>query len=882
MRDHMRSRGSVERVEGEMKRTNGRKSWAWLGALCLLGLGLVNDGTVEGQAEHRTAGEGPAPLVEALEIEGGPGVYRASKDGVAKAPAHPPIGQIPPVRMRTEATGGKASGPGSGIFHDPRTGKTTVAPADFGAAARVLEQGGGYKGADGGSGEEELPATMNGDMSIVANPGRADHPWRMNVKLVLRFGNSYGVCSGTMRDVATVLTAGHCIFDFGGAGWVDEVWVYPAWDGAGDITPAPTFAGHYGWGRGTAWASWTGWTQNGDWNYDLGVIAIDRAVGALTGWFGWQWGGDCDSYWLAQTVHNASYPAESCGSPGLHNGRDMTYWFGSFDSCPDVNRIRLTTVPGCYNAIWGGQSGSGVYRVEGDNRYVHAITSTSNRSTNATYTRQWESWVDYTQTDFIPNWGRGAAFDLEPLDMRAGPAAIPAGGSTNLLNHLAANRSNATANDTWRFNVYLSSNDNITATDTLLSQQQYNWNFGAVSSVRLSMAQVTIPADTPAGSYFLGVMYVAGTDGNPANDDTDGWDAVPITVTRPDLDITTFSVPTSAQPGDVIAVSNTVQNIGSASTGVGFRVGFYLSVDNVCTTGDTFIGSRNLGALGTGGISIGNTNATIPGGATLGARFICGIADDLAAVAESNEGNNTASDAITIVRPDLRISVITGPGTTSPGSGFNVANTVGNSGTGPAGAFRVGLYLSLDNNCTTGDTFLASRNLAGLGVGLANAANTPVTIPAATSLGPHFLCAIADDLTAVAESNEANNANSTPLGVLSATPILTLRVNGQHPAPPEVTTTGPYLLTLDMSATTYTASLDWYWALIINGQVYWITSGGLSTLPSPLQSAPPVVLTNLTLLNLNFPVGTSITSAFLLLNGGTVVSSDIISATVVP
>jgi hypothetical protein len=313
-----------------------------------------------------------------------------------------------------------------------------------------------------------------------------------------------------------VLTAGHCIFDFGGAGWVDEVWVYPAWDGAGDITPAPTFANHYGWGRGTAWASWTGWTQNGDWNYDLGIIAIDRAVGALTGWFGWHWGGDCDSYWLAQTVHNASYPAESCGSPGLHNGRDMTYWFGNFDSCPDVNRIRLTTVPGCYNAIWGGQSGSGVYRIDGDNRLVHAITSTSNRTTTATYTRQWEAWVDYNQNDFIPNWGRGAAFDLEPLDLHAGPAAIPAGGSTNLLNHLAVNRSNAAANDTWRFNVYLSSNDNISTADTLLSQQQYNWNFGPVSSVRLSMAQVTIPADTPPGSYYIGVIYDAGTDGNAA------------------------------------------------------------------------------------------------------------------------------------------------------------------------------------------------------------------------------------------------------------------------------------------------------------------------------------------------------------------------------
>ena len=69
---------------------------------------------------------------------------------------------------------------------------------------------------------------------------------------------------------------------------------------------------------------------------------------------------------------------------------------------------------------------------------------------------------------------------------------------------------------------------------------------------------------------------------------------------------------------------------------------------------------------------------------------------------------------------------------------------------------------------------------------------------------------------------------------------------------------------------------------MINGQLFWVTPGGLSTIPAPLLTAPPVVLTNLTLLNLNPPVGTSITSVFFLLNGATVVSSDVISAVVVP
>src|SRR5258707_716433 len=52
--------------------------------------------------------------------------------------------------------------------------------------------------------------------------------------------------------------------------------------------------------------------------------------------------------------------------------------------------------------------------------------------------------------------------------------------------------------------------------------------------------------------------------------------------------------------------------------------------------------------------------------------------------------------------------------------------------------------------------------------------------------------------------------------VLPPTPVITLKVNGQHPMPPTVTTTGPMLLTFDVSASAYTASLLWYWGLIIN------------------------------------------------------------------
>jgi hypothetical protein len=249
-----------------------------------------------------------------------------------------------------------------------------------------------------------------------------------------------------------------------------------------------------------------------------------------------------------------------------------------------------------------------------------------------------------------------------------------------------------------------------------------------------------------------------------------------------------------------------------------------------------------------------------------------------------SENGGTATTDVTVVdaKPDLRMPVFTGPASASPGGGFNVSNTVANNGTDVAGAFRVGLYLSTDNTCTTGDTLLTSRNVAGLPIGGTSAANTPVVIPGGTALGSYFLCAIADDLGAVTESSEGNNTRSTPLSVISATPIIVQRVNGQHPTPPVVNTPGPYVLTLDVLPTTYTASLDWYWALVINGQVFWVTSGGFSTTPGTLLSSPPVVLTALPLLSTNLPTGTTVTSIFFMANGGTVVSVDYITTMVVP
>ena len=118
---------------------------------------------------------------------------------------------------------------------------------------------------------------------------------------------------------------------------------------------------------------------------------------------------------------------------------------------------------------------------------------------------------------------------------------------------------------------------------------------------------------------------------------------------------------------------------------------------------------------------------------------------------------------------------------------------------------------------------------------------------------------------------------STAQTVLPATPTLTLKVNGLHPTPPIVFTTGPLALTLDVGASTYTAPLLSYWAIIVNGHVFWVTASGVQATPAPLAFGPPVAAVNVPLMNITQPAGTVLTNVFLLVDsGGAIVAADAI------
>ena len=112
-------------------------------------------------------------------------------------------------------------------------------------------------------------------------------------------------------------------------------------------------------------------------------------------------------------------------------------------------------------------------------------------------------------------------------------------------------------------------------------------------------------------------------------------------------------------------------------------------------------------------------------------------------------------------------------------------------------------------------------------------------------------------------------------------PTLMLKVNGRRPSPAVVFTAAAVHVTLNSTPTTYSKTLDWYWAVVANGQLVWVTSTGLSPTAAPLVNSPAIAFNDVTLLNAVFEPGTTLTNAFFLVSGSTVISMDVMTAVVV-
>ncbi|KAA0212982.1 MAG: hypothetical protein DYG94_13500 [Leptolyngbya sp. PLA3] len=537
--------------------------------LLAAGLGILA-GSSSGQVIPQSM---PAPTQTVSPVGGQHVVtpFRPSADLQIARPDHPPLDQIPPMPLpNSDDYVPGVQPPGGVMLHDATTGQTTLLPSmrGFSRSDWTVAPEGDYPGAD--NYVEGEPNTRGfGTMSAAGSLNT--WPRSGNVKLVMEFIDQNGIsrwftASGSMQDAGVVLTAAHCVYSRAPNGinifdWANRIYIYPAWDGDAAIPqfgePASDdVVQYFGYCRGDYFMAGSNYVNNGDFDSDVGCIRINRGssrnIGMLTGWFAWAYGGTC-AWHQDRTYNNFSYPAENCGG-GLHTGRTMYYWSGTWDSCPG-NQMHLITGGNCLDTVWGGMSGSGAYYIEGDSRYVHAVCSNSNRNDSGNYARLWETYVN-SMIDF-ENDTRGNTFDAELLRCRAlGSTTIKAGTSANDIFQVYV--ANATNNDPgsqgFTLRVYLSSNNNISTSDTLLGTWNYNWDFAAMSGVIFNIPAPFIPADVTPGTYWIGAILDDGTDAWIDNNDTDTWDAQQVSITLADPATPTYVSPANNSTGNAITV----------------------------------------------------------------------------------------------------------------------------------------------------------------------------------------------------------------------------------------------------------------------------------------------------------------------------------------
>jgi subtilase family serine protease len=346
--------------------------------------------------------------------------------------------------------------------------------------------------------------------------------------------------------------------------------------------------------------------------------------------------------------------------------------------------------------------------------------------------------------------------------------------------------------------LYLSSNTVFDGpgTDFLLGSFTTATNLAA--GARLSFTTTgTVPVLALAPYYILAVAdsnsAVPVVELDDANNTGVSTAQITITDTKPDLVITSLTVPATGARGNTVAVTTGVGNSGPVAAGA-FTVTFYLSADAILDGGDTLLAeTQAVAGLAAAANTSTPTTVTIPIAMPIGLYFLLAKADSAGVVAELDEANNvgatgTKINVVSDFLPDLTVSAVTAPAKAGKGQNVEVTATVKNIGPKDAGPFTVGLYGSTGTPVTTGDDLRASRALPSLAAGAQTTFTMTVQIPPGTATGNYFLGAIADTGLAEAELDEtpASNAKTAAATAvtdfkpdLKLTPLATGDVKGQ-------------------------------------------------------------------------------------------------------
>jgi len=368
--------------------------------------------------------------------------------------------------------------------------------------------------------------------------------------------------------------------------------------------------------------------------------------------------------------------------------------------------------------------------------------------------------------------------DLVVSAVSFSPGFVRIGSSFTALD-TTGNSGTTTALKATTTRYYLSTDTTITSSDVRLTTTRSVPSLKAGNSNSGSRA-VTVPANVPAGAYYLGACaddLNLTAESNEINNCKASSTTIQVTVepTRPDLFIDALSLSTtSVSAGGSFTVTSTTTNTLGTMTAAKSTTRFRLSTDTTITSGDQPLpGTRNIPTLAGGASNSGSITVTVPASVPAGTYYLGGCADDLGNVAESNETNNCKASSATIQvlplasRVDLTVKTIT-PSTNSVSrsGSLTIADTTQNAGIARLEGSTT-RYRFFTNTSLTGSSRLltGSRNIPSLTAGTSNSGNTLATIPADVPVGSYILAACADDLNIITESDEQNNCRAAGMTI---------------------------------------------------------------------------------------------------------------------
>lgn len=336
-------------------------------------------------------------------------------------------------------------------------------------------------------------------------------------------------------------------------------------------------------------------------------------------------------------------------------------------------------------------------------------------------------------------------------------------GSNVIIENSVLNSGASTANNFF-VNLYLSTDDVITTTDTLLASRSIvSLESGESDS---ALTSVVIPSSITPNNYYIGAVVDPDNMLPEMNEANNALSSNPVALAYGvDLKVNAvLPAETQWNTGSNVSVNSTVVNTGSSSSGALFSyVGLYLSTDAIITRDDYYLSQRGIYNLGSGLSSTGEHYFTVPDNLAPGVYYLGGIADHTNTVNEIDEDNNTLvmSEVVQVVIDiDLQVTGLT-PVTTTWNTGANVTvnSTVTNNGGSSSGGLYnyVGLYLSTDAIVTSEDHYLNQRGIYNLGAGQSSTGSHYFTVPSGLVPGIYYLGGVADRTNVISETNEDNN-----------------------------------------------------------------------------------------------------------------------------